>query len=131
MIRGFLRKFMAGRYGNDQLNLGLMITYLVFYLISVITRWNIFYWIALVLVIVSIFRCLSRRIDQRRAENTRYLQLIRPLQRKAKNFYARAKDREHRYFKCPNCKQQMRVPRGKGRITVHCRSCGTTFEEKS
>ena len=41
------------------------------------------------------------------------------------------KDREHRYFKCPSCGQQMRVPRGKGRITVHCRSCGATFEEKS
>ena len=40
-------------------------------------------------------------------------------------------DPDHRYFKCPNCGQQMRVPRGKGRITVHCRSCGATFEEKS
>ena len=131
MIRGFLHRFMSGRYGNDQLNLALMVTYLVLYLLSVFTHWSILYWIALVLVFVSVFRCLSRRIDQRRAENAKYLQFVRPLQKKVKNFCVRLKDRDHRYFKCPNCNQQMRVPRGKGRITVHCRSCGATFEEKS
>ena len=131
LVRSFLRRFMAGRYGSDQLNLALMVTYLILYLISVITRWAILYWIALVLVIISLLRCLSRRTEQRRAENLKYLQLIRPLKQKTKNLSIRIKDREHRYFRCPSCKQQMRVPRGKGRITVHCRSCGATFEEKS
>ena len=131
MIRGFLSRFMAGRYGNDQLNLALMVAYLALYLISILTHFTILYWVALVLVLVSLFRCFSRKIERRRAENTRYLQLIRPLQRSFKTFRTRVKDRDHRYFKCPNCKQQMRVPRGKGRITVHCRTCGTTFEEKS
>jgi len=41
------------------------------------------------------------------------------------------RDKEHCYFKCPNCGQQLRVPRGKGKITVTCRSCGAVFEEKS
>lgn len=131
MIRGFLSRFMAGRYGNDQLNLTLMVAYLALYLISILTHFTVLYWVALVLVIVSLFRCFSRQIERRRAENVRYLQMIRPLQRSFKTFRLRVKDRDHRYFKCPNCKQQMRVPRGKGRITVHCRSCGTTFEEKS
>lgn len=131
MVRGFLRKFMAGRYGNDQLNVTLTVAYLALYLISVITRWTVLYWVALVLVLVSLFRCFSRNTTQRRTENNKYLQLIRPLQQKFRNFCVRVKDKEHRYFRCPNCKQQMRVPRGKGRITVHCRSCGATFEEKS
>lgn len=131
MVRGFLSRFMAGRYGNDQLNVTLMITYLILYLVSVLTRWNILYWVALVLVFVTLFRTFSRRVDQRRAENMKFLQLVRPFNRKVKNLRVRLQDREHRYFRCPHCKQQMRVPRGKGRITVHCRSCGTTFEEKS
>ena len=131
MVRGFFSRLMAGRYGNDQLNVTLMITYLILYLVSVITRWSVLYWVALVLVIVTLFRCFSRRIDQRRAENMKFLQLVRPFNRKAKNLRVRLQDREHRYFRCPHCKQQMRVPRGKGRITVHCRSCGATFEEKS
>ena len=41
------------------------------------------------------------------------------------------RDKDHRYFKCPNCGQQLRVPRGKGKITVTCRNCGVSFEEKS
>lgn len=131
MVRGFLSRFMAGRYGNDQLNITLMITYLVLYLVSVFTRWSVLYWVALVLVFITLFRTFSRRIDQRRAENMKFLQLVRPFNRKVKNLRVRLQDREHRYFRCPQCKQQMRVPRGKGRITVHCRSCGATFEEKS
>lgn len=131
MVRNFLRRFMAGRYGTDQLNNTMVILYLALYLISIITRWSVLYWVALVLVFVSLFRCLSRQIDRRRAENAKFLQLVGPMKRKLKNFKVRVRDKDHRYFKCPNCKQQMRVPRGKGRITVHCRSCGATFEEKS
>ena len=41
------------------------------------------------------------------------------------------RDKEHRYFKCPNCGQQLRVPRGKGKITINCRNCGVSFEEKT
>ena len=41
------------------------------------------------------------------------------------------RDKEHRYFKCPNCGQYLRVPRGKGKITVNCRNCGASFEERS
>ena len=131
MIRNFLSRFMAGRYGTDQLNTALMIAYLALYLISILSGWSILYWVALVLVFVTLFRCLSRQVDRRRTENAKFLQLVRPVRRKFKNLMARIKDKDHRYFKCPNCKQQMRVPRGKGRITVHCRSCGATFEEKS
>lgn len=131
MIRNALSRFMTGRYGTDQLNTALMIAYLALYLISILTSWSVLYWVALVLVFVTLFRCLSRQVDRRREENARFLQLVRPLRRRAKNLITRVRDRDHRYFKCPNCKQQMRVPRGKGRITVHCRSCGATFEEKS
>ena len=131
MVRSFLQRMMAGRYGTDQLNNFLAVIYLLLYVVSIFTRWSVLYWIALVLVFVSLFRCMSRQIDRRRAENARFLQWFRPMQRKVKNLRAQLKDKDHRYFKCPNCKQQMRVPRGKGRITVHCRSCGATFEEKS
>ena len=131
MIRSFLSRFMAGRYGTDQLNNTMIIAYVVLYLISIFTRWSVLYWIALVLVFVTLVRTMSRQLDRRRAENAKFLQLVRPLNRKLKTLKVRIRDKDHRYFKCPNCKQQMRVPRGKGRITVHCRSCGATFEEKS
>ena len=131
MIRSYLARFMAGRYGGDQLNLFLIALYLVLYVIFLLTHLLIFELLGTVLLVVSLFRSLSRSLDRRRAENTRFLQIVRPVWRKWAAFRARAHDKEHRYFKCPNCGQQMRVPRGKGRITVHCRSCGAAFEEKS
>ena len=131
MIRQALTRFMSGRYGGDQLNTAMMVTYLLLYLAFIFTGWTVLEFLALVPLVISLFRLMSRRHDRRRAENAKFIQLSRPLARKVKNFSARVKDREHRYFKCPGCGQQMRVPRGKGRITVHCRFCGATFEEKS
>ena len=131
MIRSWLARFMRGRYGGDQLNLFLMALYLILYVVFLFTRLLVFELLGTVLVVVSLFRSLSRQLERRRAENTRFLQIVRPVWRKWSAFRARLHDKEHRYFKCPNCGQQMRVPRGKGRITVHCRSCGAVFEEKS
>lgn len=131
MIRRYMVRLMAGRYGGDQLNLLLAALYIIFYLVYLFTRLIVFELLALILIVVSLYRSLSRNLERRRAENARFLQAVRPVARRWNTFRARAHDREHRYFKCPNCGQQMRVPRGKGRITVHCRSCGAVFEEKS
>ena len=131
MIRQWLTRFMTGRYGEDQFNVFLMVLYVSLYVIFLFTRLVFLELLAVSLVFFSLFRALSRNLPRRRAENARFLQIVRPLIRRFSAFRARAKDKEHRYFKCPNCGQQMRVPRGKGRITVHCRSCGATFEEKS
>jgi len=122
---------MAGRYGGDQLNLFLILLYCALYIVFLFTRLLAFELLGTVVLVFSLYRCLSRNLERRRAENARFLQAVRPALRRWSTFRARAHDKEHRYFKCPNCGQQMRVPRGKGRITVHCRSCGAVFEEKS
>ena len=131
MVRGWLSRFMAGRYGGDQLNLFLIALYLALYVVFLLTRILAFELLGTVLLVVSLLRTLSRDVGRRREENARFLQLVRPVRRWWTTFRARAHDKEHRYFKCPNCGQNMRVPRGKGRITVHCRTCGAAFEEKS
>ncbi len=131
MIRRSMARFMTGRYGGDQLNLLLIALYVTAYLVFLFTRMLVFEVVGLILIALSLYRSLSRDLERRRAENARFLQAVRPVLRRWSAFRTRAHDREHRYFKCPNCGQQMRVPRGKGRITVHCRSCGAVFEEKS
>ena len=131
MIRRSLARFMAGRYGGDQLNLLLIALYLILYVVFLFTRLLVFELLGTVVLALTLFRSLSRNLERRRAENNRFLQIVRPIWRKWAAFRARAHDKEHRYFKCPNCGQLMRVPKGKGRITVHCRACGAAFEEKS
>ena len=131
MIRNALQRFMYGRYGNDQFNLFLIGTYLVLYLLFVLTGFAPLYWLSLVLIAYSLFRLLSRNPARRRSENARFLSIVNPVLRWLRLRRTIHRDKEHRYFKCPNCGPQLRVPRGKGKITVTCRGCGASFQEKS
>ncbi len=131
MIRNAIQRFMYGRYGTDPLNLFLLVLYVLAYFLFAVTRFAPLYWVSLVLIFICLFRLLSRNIPRRRAENAKFLQLTTPAVRWFRLRRTIHRDKEHRYFKCPNCGQQLRVPRGKGRITVTCRGCGATFQEKS
>ena len=31
------------------------------------------------------------------------------------------------FYRCPSCRTLLRVPRGKGKIKLVCRKCGTSF----
>ena len=131
MIRNAIRRFMYGRYGNDQLNLFLVVLYLALYLLFAATRFVPLYWLTVVLIITALFRTLSRNLTRRREENAKFLRLIDPAVRWMRLRRPIRRDKEHRYFKCPNCGQMLRVPRGKGKITVTCRGCGASFQENS
>ena len=131
MIRNAIQRLMYGRYGNDQLNMVLIGLYLVCYLVFALTRFAPLYWVSLVLIVLALFRLFSRNLPRRRAENAKFLALAGPAMSWFRLQRTIRRDKEHRYFKCPNCGQQLRVPRGKGRITVTCRGCGTSFQEKS
>ncbi|MBO7290333.1 MAG: hypothetical protein J6U62_02605, partial [Bacteroidaceae bacterium] len=62
----------------------------------------------------------SRKVEARLAENAAFEGLLR-----------RIKDRSHRYFRCPNCKQTVRVPKGQGKINIRCPKCGESFIKKT
>ena len=130
-MREKLSRFMQGRYGNDRFNQVLMITALVCMVLSFLGL-NIFYTIALILMVYAYFRMFSRKIYQRAAENQKYLQQ----EMKLRNWFAGqkrllAQRKTHHIYKCPSCKQKLRVPRGRGRIEIRCKKCGTTFIKKS
>ena len=130
-MREKLSRLMQGRYGNDRLNQVLMILALICMVLSFLGL-NFFYTIALILMVYAYFRMFSRKIYQRAAENQKYLQL----ELRAKSWLAGQKKmllqrKTHHIYKCPNCKQKLRVPRGRGRIEIRCRKCGTTFIKKS
>lgn len=127
----WLQRFMMGRYGNDNLNIVLFVLYFVLYLLSGIIHSNLLAFIALALVTLSFYRTFSRNITKRRAENAKFMELVRPAVRWFRTKKSRRQDREHCYFRCPNCGQQLRVPKGKGKISITCRSCGVSFEKKT
>lgn len=131
MLMNFFRKLMYGRYGSDQLSFFLLFLYVVLIFISALPHMAWISWLALAVLLWDLFRMFSRRMDRRRAENARFLVLFGPVIRWFKMRRTIHRDKDHRYFKCPNCGQYLRVPRGKGKITVNCRNCGASFEERS
>ena len=131
MIRNAIQRFMYGRYGNDPLNLFLIGLYLLIYLVSLFVRLGVLYWASFALMAVALFRMLSRNIERRQMENAKFMRAAGPVMSWFHFRRAIRRDKEHTYFKCPNCGQRLRVPKGKGKITVTCRSCGASFQEKS
>ena len=130
-MRAMIQRFMYGRYGNDQLNWFLVILYLVLYLLSVLLDFALLTLLSNLCILAALFRLLSRNLTRRRAENAKFMKTAAPAIRWFKLRSAIAKDKDHRYFKCPNCGQQLRVPKGKGKITITCRSCSVSFEKKT
>ena len=131
MIRNAIQRFMYGRYGNDQLNLFLAVVYLLLYLVFMFTRLELLYVISFVLLGAVLLRMLSRNIERRRMENARFMRAAGPVLSWLRLRRTIRRDKEHVYFKCPSCGQRLRVPRGRGKITVTCRACGASFQEKS
>lgn len=119
-----LRNFMIGRYGTDRLNMVILSVGLVASLLSVIFQVTpvnmILFLLSYGMMFWAIFRCLSRNTYKRYQENRKFLQLM-----------GRVKDREHRYFDCPKCRQMVRVPRGKGKISITCPRCREKFVKKT
>lgn len=127
----WLQRFMYGRYGNDPLNLALLGVYVVLWLLARLFRSSLLWWLAMAVILWAFYRMLSRQIPRRQAENARFLDVVGPLRRKFNAHKCRIKDKEHCYFRCPNCGQLLRVPKGKGKVSITCRNCGINFEEKT
>ncbi|MBQ8801393.1 MAG: hypothetical protein IJZ52_03790 [Clostridium sp.] len=130
-MRNAIQRFMYGRYGNDQFGHFLIGLGLVLILLEALTGFGLLTLLADVAVFYALFRMLSRNTYKRREENAKFLKKANPAIKWLRLQQTIRKDKDHRYFKCPNCSQYLRVPRGKGKITVTCRSCGASFQEKS
>lgn len=119
-----LRHFMAGRYGNDKLNnaiLGIgVVLCLVSLFITAPTVRLIFILLSFGLLFWANFRTFSRNTYKRYQENRSYLRFLDQL-----------KDKNHRYYTCPRCRQTVRVPKGKGKIAITCPKCAERFIKKT
>lgn len=126
------QQFMSGRYGVDELSRILMFLALALLVISMFSRWNIIYLIAIILLGYSYFRTFSRNISKRYNENQKYLnwkyRLVVKKDQRKKQWEQR---KIYHFYKCPSCKQKVRVPKGKGRICITCPKCKMEFIKKS
>ena len=130
-FRNWFSRFMMGRYGTDALNRALCIVSLVFILIGNFGS-RLFYWAALVLLGISYFRMLSYNREKRYAENIAYYRATQQVRTKMNQWKKRFSQRRYyHYYRCPRCRQQLRVPRGRGKIEITCPTCRAQFVKQS
>ena len=131
-MREKFRQFMIGRYGTDGLNQFLSFASIVMLLLSLLTRFSLFTWVGAVLLVLCYYRSLSRNISKRTDENYRYYAIKDRVDSKFRGLKEQwANRRVYHYYRCPQCHQKLRVPRGRGRIQISCPRCGTQFIKKS
>lgn len=129
-----LVRFMRGRYGNDQLNVTLMIGALIFNLIAPFFGRNgasIVNVLATLMMGWALTRFFSRRIVKRQIENRRFLSLFRPIRKSLKVIRLNVQSKTHAHYTCPHCGQIVRIPRGKGQVEITCPHCAKRFAQRS
>lgn len=143
-----LANFMRGRRGWDQFSFFLMIISFAVEILGRILRNPWVYYVGLAIFAYAIFRMLSRNIYKREAENRKYLEITNRFrnrryfrQQKKQGTYTYTQSQQSRngaygttvyaYYYCPSCKQQVRIPAGKGRVNVTCPRCGEKFPANS
>lgn len=126
-----LYRFMQDRYGSDQMNRFLIIVAVVCFVLC-IPGPDEFYLLGLAGLFYAYFRMLSKNIYKRSAENSAYLKY----EYRVKQYFGTLKRdwkqrKTHHIYRCPSCRQKVRIPKGKGKIEIRCPKCSTTFIKNS
>ena len=131
-MREKLQRFMMGRYGMDAFSKFLMIVWLVLWGIDLFVNSGILSLLSIDLLVYMYYRMFSRNIQKRYQENVKYLNIKNMVLAKFRSEKSIMKQRKtHHIYKCPTCKQKIRIPKGKGRICITCPKCKTEFTKVS
>ena len=118
--------------GPDNLGMAILIASLVITLLTRIFGLGVLALLSMCLYGWAIFRMLSHKKAKRMEENRRFTQGWMKLKTELRQAVVRMKNiRKYKYYKCPNCKARLRMPRGIGEKTVTCSQCKHSFKQKA
>ncbi len=128
-------EFFHGIYGFDTFSYGLLLFSVILNLVMGLVpseAVNQYHLISFLPLVYCAFRVFSHNGEKRSRENQRFQACLRPL------FEAMDEHQEERkqaklfkFFKCPVCRQKLRVPKGKGKVEITCPNCGNKFIKKA
>lgn len=128
---------MYGRYGNDQLSTFLFVLYVAIFVFEMIFKRTpaapILMVVSYVIIFFYFFRCFSRNIYKRQAENRKFLAMWNPVKNYFKYLRRKWQERKgvNKLYRCPKCHQTIRVPKGRGKIAITCPKCRFEFIKKT
>ena len=125
-----LREMMTGRNGLDKLSITLIVAALA---INVFAQFfPLLSMFSLAIMAYAVWRVFSKNLTKRRAENYRISRILDDIGESfAQKRFRRQQSKQYRFFTCPDCKSKLRVPRGKGKISITCPRCGLKFSKKT
>lgn len=126
------QRFMTGRYGVDDLSKFLLGVAVVLCVLSLFLRSGLLNALVFLALIVLYFRIFSRNFSARSHENSvflKYKNRVTGFWTGQINLLKQRKD--YHIYTCPQCKQKIRIPRGKGKIEITCPKCRNKFLKKS
>ena len=127
-----MKSFMYGRYGYDELSQFLSKTALLCVIVGLFAYPGFFCGLAMALYLVTMFRMYSKNIMKRKQERDAYLRRTQPLRDWQALQKRKFNDRKtHKFYRCSQCKTSLRVPKGKGKIKIHCPKCGAEIVKKT
>lgn len=155
----WLQRILYGRYGNDILNFVLLaLSILLMIVLRIVAAFTGVFWLpyfSYLPFLACIFRMFSKNIARRSAENQAFLRgfsriksfftggrsrqqygspYADPYHSNTRSARASArvkKEKGYKYYRCPNCSLQLRVPKGKGKICITCPKCHKEFIKKT
>lgn len=124
----WLQNFMRGRHGLDSFCFFLIIISIILSLLASLSSVPYLGFISLILILWCWQRMLSRNHYKRMKENNKYLKIISPIKYK---YHELKNHKTYKYYHCPSCKKRLRVPKGKGSISITCPHCKNKFDKRT
>ncbi len=128
-----MNRFMKDRYGMDELSRTMLIIGLLGSIANIYFKNSYVNFVLILLFFYfGIYRPLSKNKTQRIIERRKYRDITKPLREFFQKSKVRAQGMQHyKYFHCPNCKKELKVPKKKGKIKITCPYCKHNFIKKT
>ena len=130
-FRERVASFMVGRYGVDRLYYFLLAVCFILIVINLFMDSLVISLVESALFVYTFYRVLSRNVYKRQQENEKFIKIGEYFKKQFNLQKCKVRDRKtHVYRKCPSCKNNLRLPKQKGKHTVVCPCCKHRFDVK-
>lgn len=132
------KSFMTGRYGLDRLGIFLFVLYLLINGIGWMLRFKVSRIVTMIIALLilgfAIYRILSKNIIRRRKEGDFFDSILTRINFVGKSIAVRNAFKHlslrfkfiktHRFRKCHNCGEFLRISKKRGKRNITCPCCG-------